>query len=264
MNIKFNLFPYGKSKALTLSYDDGQISDLRLVKIMDQYKIKGTFHLNSGNIDRPGFLTRNDIITNFINQEISAHTKTHPRLDRISNSMIIDEVLSDRIALEDIVKYPVRGMSYPYGVYDKGIEGIVNSLGIEYSRTVHGTNNFIIPKDFLEWHPTCHHNKISDLWEQFLERESKHEMLLFYLWGHSFEFNQNDNWDIIETFCSKAGNQDNIWYATNIEIYDYIKAVHDLKFSAINNMILNQSAIDVWLTINDEKVCIKAGTIYYI
>ena len=38
----------GKSKVLTLSYDDGVVQDIRLIEIMDKYGIKGTFNISSG------------------------------------------------------------------------------------------------------------------------------------------------------------------------------------------------------------------------
>ena len=41
-------FPGGKSKAFTLSYDDGFEPDIRLMKILKKYHLKGTFNLNSG------------------------------------------------------------------------------------------------------------------------------------------------------------------------------------------------------------------------
>ena len=40
-------FPGGKSKALTLSYDDGCQSDRKMIEILDRYGIKATFNLNS-------------------------------------------------------------------------------------------------------------------------------------------------------------------------------------------------------------------------
>ena len=45
---------------------------------------------------------------------------------------------------------------------------------------------------------------------------------MFYLWGHSYEFDENDNRDVIEKFAEFVGGRDDIWYATNIEIYDYV------------------------------------------
>lgn len=46
-------FPEGKSKALTLSYDDGVEQDVRLINIMKQHGLKGTFNLNSGEYKNP-------------------------------------------------------------------------------------------------------------------------------------------------------------------------------------------------------------------
>ena len=44
---KFMRFPEGRTKALTFSYDDGTVSDKRLIEIFDRYALKGTFNLNS-------------------------------------------------------------------------------------------------------------------------------------------------------------------------------------------------------------------------
>ena len=38
----------GKSKVLTLSYDDGVVQDIRLINILDKYGIRGTFNINTG------------------------------------------------------------------------------------------------------------------------------------------------------------------------------------------------------------------------
>ena len=40
-------FPEGRYKALTLSYDDGKITDRRLTEIFRAADIRATFHLNS-------------------------------------------------------------------------------------------------------------------------------------------------------------------------------------------------------------------------
>ena len=51
------LFDGGKRKVLTLSYDDGTIHDRRLVAMMNEYGIRGTFNLNSGMFSQKGTLT---------------------------------------------------------------------------------------------------------------------------------------------------------------------------------------------------------------
>ena len=44
MNLRFK---DGKAKALTLSYDDGVIQDIRLANLFSEYGIKATFNLIS-------------------------------------------------------------------------------------------------------------------------------------------------------------------------------------------------------------------------
>ena len=87
----------------------------------------------------------------------------------------------------------------------------------------------------------------------------KNRFSLFYVWGHAYEFNNNNNWDLIEEFCKKVHGDDRVWYATNMEIYEYIEAVKRLVISADNRMVYNPSAIDVWVSNDGETVKIPAG-----
>ena len=47
------LYPGGKKKAVTFSYDDGVEQDIRLTELFRQYGAKATFNLNSG-LDESG------------------------------------------------------------------------------------------------------------------------------------------------------------------------------------------------------------------
>ena len=55
---------------------------------------------------------------------------------------------------------------------------------------------------------------------------------------------------------SLLGNKDNIWYATNMEICDYLTAIRNLEYSADGSTIHNPSAISVWL-LSDEGELIE-------
>ena len=83
--------------------------------------------------------------------------------------------------------------------------------------------------------------------QNFVTKEVSNHARLFYLWGHSYEFEADDNWDVIERFAEYTGGKDDIWYATNIEIYDYIEAYNRLQWSADMTMVHNPSAISVWV-----------------
>jgi len=260
MQISFNYYPDGKKKALTMSYDDGQIYDRRLIEIFNKYGIKGTFHLNSGKFDSEPYLNSNEISDLFEGHEISAHSLNHPSLTMIPNETLVDEIIVDRKQLEDLANYIVRGMSYPFGDYNKNLIETLPLLGIEYSRTVNSHGNFNLPENFLAWDPTCHHDQnLIEKYKEFKNLSEWKQMPLFYVWGHSFEFDRNDNWDLIEEFCKMIADDDLIWYASNIEILDYIKALRNLKFSINRDILFNPSATTVWIGVEGQAVKIEPG-----
>jgi peptidoglycan/xylan/chitin deacetylase (PgdA/CDA1 family) len=250
--ILFNAFPGGANRALTFSYDDGVTQDRRLVKIFNQHGMKGSFHLNAGLLGRkPRHLDAEEIAALFQGHEISAHSFTHPFLDHVPTATVVQQMLEDRRKLEALAGYPVRGMSYPYGTTSDRVVDALGQLGIEYSRTTHATRSFDLPAEPLRWHPTCHHNHdVIALGEQFQARGDRYgnRQHLMYVWGHSYEFDNDDNWDVIDQFCAQMANHPRTWYATNIEILDYLAAQRSLRFSADCDLVYNPSAIAVSFT----------------
>jgi len=260
MNIYFNRFPNGSKKALTMSYDDGNIADRRLVEIFNKYGIKGTFHLNSGRFGKYDNIEAEEVGELYRGHEVSCHTVTHPFPTIMPREKMLSEILDDRINLEKLCGYPVRGMSYPYGLYDDNVVNVFSSAGIEYSRTVDSTNRFSLPTDYMRWHPTCHHSH--DIMQKLNDFENDNSTMpkLFYIWGHSYEFDRNDNWNIIEDFCAAAGNRgDEFWYATNIEIVDYLNALKALRFTANCDKVYNPSCIKCVISADDKAVVINPG-----
>jgi len=257
--IRFDAFPEGKPRAFTASYDDGRQYDARLAELFRAHGIRATFHVNSGFWGTPDYITQEDARTIYRDHEISAHTYTHPRLPDLPDLMILDEILEDKERLEAVAGYPVRGMSYPYGQYDTRVTAILRSAGMQYSRTVAATQGFDLPKDFMTWHPTCHHSaNLPQLWDRFLARRTD-SMALFYLWGHSYEFDRNRNWEVIETFCKMISGRDDLWYATNIEIYDYVNALRGLVFTSDTNKVYNPSATEVFFHADGRLVRAPGG-----
>ncbi|GBF75120.1 polysaccharide deacetylase [Paenibacillus sp. 598K] len=257
--VPYLCFPEGRLKALTLSYDDGRTQDRRLVELLDRYGLRATFHLNSGKWDHEGYITRAETGTLFKNHEISAHTVNHPFLDRTAPEVWVTEIIEDRRALEEVAGYPVRGMSYPFGTYNDEVARTLPQLGIRYSRTVHSTHSFELPDDPLRWHPTCHHKEMLTMADKFEEPSWSPKASLFYVWGHSYEFDNDNNWEMMETFCQRMGDRDDIWYATNIEILDYMEAARRLQYSVDRTHVFNPSHQPVWIRIGDRKHKLSPG-----
>jgi len=265
----------GKSKVLTLSYDDGVMQDKRLSEIAKKYGIKITFNINSGL-----YLDENDtntpkkirlklseaqkLYTNSGN-EVAIHAYSHPFLEQLSETEIINEIMKDRENISKQFNCLANGMAYPMGTYDDKVVETIRKCGVVYSRTTKSTENFDFPTDWLLLHPTCHHNnpKLMELAESFLKGDIWGRSTMFYLWGHSYEFDENNNWEIIENFAKFVGGHDDVWYATNIDIYNYVMAYQRLQTSADLKIIYNPSDIDVWANDKNGTFCIKSGETVY-
>lgn len=254
-------FPEGKHKVLTMSYDDGRIYDRRLIEIFNRNGIKGTFHLNSGIMSGDeNYIQPDEICKLYEGHEVASHTYTHPTIARCPLDQTVQQIIEDRKILEDIVGYPVRGMSYPNGSFTPEIKAALPACGIEYSRSVGDTHGFAMPSDLYEWVGTCHHNRgLMEDAKRFAALSMTQFLYMMYVWGHSYEFPRDDNWNLIEDFCSFIGGRDDIWYATNIEIVDYMNAAKNLKFTARADRVYNSSAIPVWVSVGDVIHKINAG-----
>ncbi len=269
----FYRFPGGLHKALTLSYDDGVEQDIRLMEILDKYGIRCTFNLNSGcwaeegtvypagHIHRRMPRSRVEDLYRNPNHEVAAHCLTHASLTELNPAQIAHEVLADRENLEAMFGGLVRGLAYPFGTYSAEVVEALKATGVAYARTVVSTNDFSIPNEWLTLHPTCHHNapNLTALCDRFLSDSVPFGSKLFYLWGHSYEFESDDNWQVIEEFCRKMSGRDDIWYATNIAIVDYVNACRAMQSSADGHVLHNPTCIDVWVDADGQSVCVRAG-----
>lgn len=269
------LFPDGKSKALTLSYDDGVDTDREFIKLLEKYGIKCTFNLCPGCAAPEGYvcppsrphynlplselreLYRSPVC------EVATHADTHPRLDLVPTARCMSEIIDCRRALEDMFGTLIRGHAYPYGRLSDDVVKILEYAGIEYARTTVSSRNFDLPTDWLKFDPTCHHNDpmLEELTDRFIDSEPNHcsDGWLFYLWGHTYEFRRDGNWDMIEEFFKRVSGREDIWFATNIEVCDYVKAYRALVFYADGKRVYNPTLTDVWAKLNDKKVFIPSG-----
>ena len=267
------LFEGGKRKALTFSYDDGTIYDKKLVSLLKKYDMKATFNLNSGLLGQKEHRMINGINTDFsqvepwevktvyADQEVASHTVNHSSIVGLSQNMGAAEVLKNKQKLEELTGRPVRGFAYPYGSYNELAEEILSACGIEYARTADSSNDFDIPQDFLEWHPTCHHDapELLKLAEKFCNDDSLQPQL-FCIWGRSYEFAQKDNWQVLEEFMKYVSDyREKIWFATSIEIVDYVKAFRELRRSSDGRILQNPTEMTLWFEMDREIHCIHGN-----
>ncbi|MBQ9326566.1 MAG: polysaccharide deacetylase family protein [Clostridia bacterium] len=252
MNRIYCCYPGGKHKALTMSYDDGRTADRRLVEIFNRNGIRGTFNLNSGLFGDARRIDPSEIQELYKGHEVACHTVTHPTIARCPLTEVAQEVIEDRKWLEDKLGMPVRGLAYPNGSVSPEIERLLPDCGIRYARVVGSSDSFALPENPYRWQATCHHNhRLLELGDEFLGLFKRQYLYLMYVWGHSYEFDDRDNWDLMEAFCEKMGGKDDIWYCTNIEFMDCMDNFRRLQFAADNSFVYNPNACECWISVND-------------
>ncbi len=228
----------GKNKAITFSYDDGVVQDMRLIEIFNKYGLKGTFNLNSELLGKTTAFTHEgvrivhvknkpeDVKHIYDGHEVAVHTLTHPNLINVEDDCeILRQVEQDRINLSELAGYEVEGMAYPSGEIncnDHIADIIKNNTIIKYARTVAVTKSFEPSLDLHQYRGTLYHHRdwdmLFDMGKQFLELKAKTPQI-FYIWGHSYEFDIfPERWEMFEEFCKMMSGQSDIFYGTNLEV----------------------------------------------
>lgn len=226
---------HGKQKAVTFSYDDGVLQDLRLIELLDRYGLKATFNLNSQLLGQENYLIREDVKVNhtkvqpsqvktvYQNHEVAVHTLSHPNLTTLEEDEIIRQVEEDRSNLTALVGYEVDGMAYPCGGvnHDARVADVLRrKTGVRYSRTITSSYSFAPQTDLLQFNPTVYHREWEEMFrlgEEFLALQPDTPQI-FYIWGHSYEFDIDDSWSRFEDFCRLISGKEDIFYGTNREI----------------------------------------------
>lgn len=269
------LFPGHKAKAFTLSYDDGVVQDRKLIEMFDRYGAKCTFNLNYGVLGYKNIIKgldqkevdiskfeKEEIKEIYKNHEVGGHGLYHSSLVSIGTPLAMYEIIEDKVNLEKLIDKQIKMFAYPFGHYNEKVVSLLKDAGYKGARTVESTHKFDIPENFLVLNPTCHHNdeKLMDLASDFVKRPPFMPSL-FYLWGHGYEFDHDDNYEVLENLLKFLSEyKDDIWFATNGEIIEYVNAYRNLQYSGDGSLIYNPSAIDVEImTSFKTREIIKAG-----
>lgn len=278
MQHRFMRFPQGKTKAVTFSYDDGCRQDLRTAKVFDGYGMKCTFNINSAKLIGGKALTADEVREHMLDKghEVAVHGERHRAPGLVRPIEGIRDVLNCRLDLEKMFGRIIRGMAYPNSgvriftnqASYEDIRSYLKDLDIVYSRTLGQDNKgFRLPTDWYQWVPTAHHDnpQILEWAKEFVEMDldslygSQKTAKLFYVWGHSYEFDRKDNWQHLNDICEVLAGKEDIWYATNMEIYEYAAAYDSLVFSADGCRVYNPSLQTIWFDVDGKEYRVESG-----
>lgn len=267
------LYPKGRPKAFNVSYDDGVLQDIKFVDLLNQYKIKGTFNLNSHLMatefewtHESGLvikrLSRKIASNLYSGHEVASHTLTHPYMDSLTENKIIHELQTDKDNLEKLFGLKIKGFAVPFDFYSELIEECVKKCGFEYARISEETHSYTPTTDFYKLKAGIFHlDPILDSYiDDFLS--TKEELAFCQIAGHSYDLDTENMWDRLEDIFKKVRADNSILPMTTIEFVEYIKAMNHAEIT--ENYIKNNSNISLWFSIKGRICEIKPNEVYYV
>jgi peptidoglycan-N-acetylglucosamine deacetylase len=224
---------------VTTSWDDGHILDRKLAGLLDDYGLRGTFYVAPRNIELPPWdrLRSRDLQALARHFEIGGHTSTHLRLTTLPDAAARREIVEGKDDLEQVIGASLRSFCYPGGQYRRRHSAMVREAGFDLARTARRGVTGRSPR--YETHTTVHayrhlvdgpaalrlaggnlSNARQMFWNWDVFAMTMFDQVLtgggiFHLWGHSWEIEQNDDWQRLERVMRYIGNRPDVKYVDN-------------------------------------------------
>jgi peptidoglycan/xylan/chitin deacetylase (PgdA/CDA1 family) len=114
---------------ITLTFDDSNADQLPAAQYMAGKGINGTFFMNSGFVDHPGYLGLADVQTiQSEGNEIASHTISHADLTAVSIDEATRQICDDRVNWANW-GIPVANFAYPFADANSAVESAVADCG---------------------------------------------------------------------------------------------------------------------------------------
>jgi hypothetical protein len=245
---------------MTTSWDDGHPLDLRVAELLDKFGLAGTFYVprSSQRLVMNSSQIRN-VSESF---EIGAHTLDHLAIDQLSDLEASAQLSGSREWVEALTGRSCRVFCFPGGRFRSRQLQLVRQAGFQAARTVELLSMatpplvrglHIVPttiqafphsalayarnaaKRFSTAHfasvPAAIHSKGWTLLAEKMLHRAINEGGVFHLWGHSWEIEDEGEWENLEAFLKVMSScREHSRSVTNGELcgYPWQKILRDL------------------------------------
>ncbi|MCR4283789.1 MAG: polysaccharide deacetylase family protein [Parcubacteria group bacterium] len=249
-----------KEVIVTTSWDDGAVEDIKLLNLLNEYGLKGTFYIPESidyEIEDGKKVVRmpdDDVKRIAESQEVGAHSLSHIYFDKLNREDVKAEISGSKGYLEDLLGKEVKMFCYPGGVFTENDAYEVKSAGFLGARTVDlfkfEVNDFFQMPTSINCYPfpfrydslraffqpvLKYKEEIFKLklsiksflsWQNLAMAMFDHAVSnggMFHLWGHSWEIEKNNMWQDLEEVFKYISNKEGVKYMTNSETLEFLK-----------------------------------------
>ena len=141
-------------RRICLTLDDGYLSDFEVALPLSlKYKLPFISFIPTSNINKKGFLSRNNIYDLSKNGfSIGSHSHKHQRIKSQTIFSLKEDVYKSKCILEDIVSKEINSFSFPFGEHSLVHQKVLKEIGFKFIFTSkYGylnkiSNNYLIPR----------------------------------------------------------------------------------------------------------------------
>ncbi len=242
----------GRAGYITISVDDGHETDLRTADLLDEVGLRATFYIPATNPERP-VMTKDEIRNIAGRFEVGGHTFHHRPLVGLTADESRREIVDGKAWLEDAAEGPIRTFCYPQGKFNAELARQVEAAGFACGRTCFW-NMTDPPKNAFMWgvstqayshsrqihirhaaaernwtglanYARIFHGAVD--WADHFTRAATHVADhggIAHLYLHSWEIDQNGDWDKLARLLTRVRNDYALTSVTNGELFDQAEA----------------------------------------
>lgn len=232
---------------LTVSVDDGSLSDMRAAELLEKYGLKATFYIPATNWERP-VLSAEQVRTLSTGFEIGGHTYGHVALHKLSPAQVRAELEGGKNWVEDVTGQPANSFCYPFSKFNALVRHEVEAIGFVGARTSMFNRNELPSDPFLTGVSThaCSHSPLIQIRHALLEgnilgalnfirvhhlerdwvRHFQYALDsvaaiggVAHLYFHSWEIEKHDHWQKLDSLLAQLSQRTEFKRITNGELY---------------------------------------------
>jgi peptidoglycan/xylan/chitin deacetylase (PgdA/CDA1 family) len=225
---------------ITTSWDDGYPADRRLSELLAKYELKATFYVPRSN-EEHRVMEEQDIYALSRNFEVGGHTLHHSNLTKMPLSGAVTEIRGCYDWLSDLLQEKPVSFCPPFGAFGDDCAGAIYEAGFRTIRTTEllstdvggrilNTTLQVFPHsgytylkhlllrrrlgNLRRWRRSGYSGDLFRLLDHYLEHIEQ-QGGCFHLWGHSWEIEENNDWDLVEAIFRKISRLPGFNYVEN-------------------------------------------------